>query len=86
MATGIVSRLWGPELVPTPHGPAHSVQLTQADYRRMAIELREYRRFKAPTFREELKGITMKHEHVIRAATVSNCAFMGEEHKRQAWS
>jgi hypothetical protein len=76
MAAGRGSSIWGPEAVPTAHGPAHPVQLTEADYRRMALALRTYQRFKLWSFREELRGITMKLDHATRTATVSNLAWL----------
>ena len=54
---------------------ASAVRLTEADYRRMALVLRQYQRFKLWSWRGEIRGITTKLDHVTRAATVSNMAW-----------
>lgn len=76
MVTGRTSRIWGPELVIPDHGPAYSPQLTSADYRRMWLALRMFQRFKMPNQTEQGLLDKLRSEHITRAATVSNGAYL----------
>jgi hypothetical protein len=73
MATGRASRFWLP---PTEEsGRAYTPQLTGADYARIWAAEAEARRFRMPSWREELQGLTMKLDQATRTATVSNLAW-----------
>ena len=63
-------RFWLPESEASVHGPVCSVRLTEEDYRRIDREWAHFRRFKMPTFREELRGVTMKLDQTIRSQVV----------------
>jgi hypothetical protein len=79
------SRIWGPELVPPAHGEAVPIQVTPVLLRRINRVLREWRRFKMPTRTEQGLLDKWRQEHIVRAATVSNGAFLGRAQAKQEW-
>ena len=86
MAIGRGSSIWGPELVQPIHGHAQTMQVTAALIRRFNRLLQEWRRFRMPTQKEEYRLDMLTHEHVMRAATVSNGAYLGKAQTEREWT
>ena len=66
--------------------PVTVVSLTTADRRRITRILTLIRRFRMPTRCEEALLNKLREEHLVRAATVSNGAYLGSATARQEWT
>jgi hypothetical protein len=86
MAIGRESRIWVREVVPPIHGPARTIPVTAALVLRFNRLLREWRRFRMPTWAEEKRLDAMTREQVTRSVTVSNGAYLGQAQTGREWT
>ena len=72
--------------VPYPHGDVQTIPITLRLIQRINRALREWRRFRMPTQKEEQRLDALTHEHVMRAAMVSNGAYLGKAQTAREWT